>query len=121
MATFRRYITLPVLGEGVATPSLNLSKAASVTLGTSLIPIPLLRSPPLIPAAPTDSLLHAAWPDNDVDMGSGLVASRLEEMQSTAGGLLPPLGAGADEGFGGPQQAFAALVARRFKVSRSCH
>eukprot|EP00904_Undaria_pinnatifida_P010339 jgi/Undpi1/6435/HiC_scaffold_20.g08916.m1 len=61
-------------------------------------------------------LLHKAWPDGDVDMGSDLAASRLEEMQSAAGGLLPPLGGtAAVEGFEGPQQAFAAIVARRFK------
>ena len=47
------------------------------------------------------------------------MASRLEEMQTTKGGLLPPLAADAAEGFGGPQQAFAVIVARRFKVSQS--
>ena len=81
------------------------------------LPIPLpLPAPAKL--CRVHSLLHKAWPDGDVDMGSDLAASRLEEMQSAAGGLLPPLGGtAAVEGFEGPQQAFAAIVARRFKVS----
>lgn len=65
-----------------------------------------------------NSLLQAAWPDDDVDMGSDMGPSQLEAALSARGGLLPPLAA-APGGFTGPQQAFAALVIRRFKVSIS--
>lgn len=69
---------------------------------------------------PSIRLLHAAWPDDDIDMGNGdtMSASQLEAALSSGGGLLPPLAAGAGgEGFSGPQQVLAALVSRRFKVS----
>ncbi|CAN0526673.1 unnamed protein product, partial [Ectocarpus sp. 12 AP-2014] len=62
-------------------------------------------------------LLHAAWPDNDVDMGTSdsMSASQLDAALSSGAGLLPPLGEGAGEGFSGPQQVLASLVSRRFK------
>lgn len=64
------------------------------------------------------SLLQTAWPDDDVDMGSDFGASQLNDALSAGGGLLPRLNAGS-YGFAGPQQAFSALVVRRFKVSTS--
>lgn len=64
------------------------------------------------------SLLQTAWPDDDVDMGSDFGVSQLNGALSAGGGLLPRLNAG-NEGFTGPQQAFTALVVRRFKVSTS--
>lgn len=82
--------------------------------------------PPLLPPfhrsflTPSTRLLHAAWPDHDIDMGNGdtMSASQLNAALSSAGGLLPPLAAdGGGEGFSGPQQVLAALVSRRFKVS----
>lgn len=51
-------------------------------------------------------------------MGNDIGPTQLEAALSAGGGgLLPPLQAGASApGFDGPQQALAALVARRFKV-----
>ncbi|CAN0282101.1 unnamed protein product, partial [Ectocarpus sp. 8 AP-2014] len=62
-------------------------------------------------------LLHAAWPDNDVDMGTSdsMSASQVDAALGSGTGLLPPLGGGAGEGFSGPQQVLASLVSRRFK------
>ncbi|CAM9510588.1 unnamed protein product [Pylaiella littoralis] len=62
-------------------------------------------------------LLHAAWPDDDVDMGNGdqMSTSQLDAALRSAVGLLPPLEAEAGEGFSGPQQVLASLVSRRFK------
>lgn len=64
------------------------------------------------------SLLHSAWPDGEVDMGSDMGPSQLQTALSSGGALLPPLGAGASEGFAGIQQTFAALIVRRFKVKK---
>lgn len=78
-----------------------------------ILTYPILSFPILV------SLLHAAWPDDDVDMGSGdhMSSSQLDAALRSAVGLLPPLEAEAGEGFSGPQQVLASLVSRRFKVS----
>lgn len=72
---------------------------------------------PSITCPSRDSLLHLAWPDDDVDMGSDMGPSQLDAALGAGTALLPPLAAGVAEGFAGPQQALAALVVRRFKVS----
>ncbi|CAN0528539.1 unnamed protein product, partial [Ectocarpus sp. 12 AP-2014] len=57
-------------------------------------------------------LLHAAWPDNDVDMGTSdsMSASQLDAALSSGAGLLPPLGGGTGEGFSGPQQGLCHVL-----------
>ncbi|CAM9677067.1 unnamed protein product [Ectocarpus sp. 6 AP-2014] len=57
-------------------------------------------------------LLHAAWPDNDVDMGTSdsMSASQLDAALGSGAGLLPPLGGGAGEGFSGPQQGLCHVL-----------
>ena len=76
----------------------------------------VLPSSPIHVAPNVSSLLQMVWPDDDVDMGSDMGPSQVNEYLSASGGLLPHLGAGAD-GFPGPQQALAVLVVRRFKVT----
>lgn len=83
---------------------------AGITLRTSSPQMNPRRTPR------ANSLLQAAWPDDDVDMGSDMGPSQLEAALSARGGLLPPLAPALGE-FTRPQQTFAALVVRRFKVS----